>query len=456
MKLPDSPPRLLILGAGPTGLGAAYRLLQEDYGNWAIFEKNAFVGGLSASCEDEDGFTWDIGGHVVFSHYKEFDRFFQDMTRGEVFNHQRKSYIRMAGRYIPYPFQNNIRHLPEEMQQRCLQGLEEAALREEKSDRSNFLNWNLSRQGEGITRLFIEPDNLKRWTLPLEQLSADWVADRVSPVDVDRIRENIRLERDDISWGPNNTFQFPRKGGTGAIFAPMAERMGKHFFPEKEVIEINPDQKQVVFADGERERYDALLSTLPLDQLVNAIPQAPEDLKERACQLQHCDGYIVGIGFSRPCPSDKCWIYCPEEEAPFFRATYFSNYSPYNAPDENHYSIMCDCSHSPHRPLDKETIIDDCLNGLYATGVIGQEDLDAVVSTVLLDVPYTYPIPTLDRDEILEELHGWLEPRNIHSRGRMGSWLYEIGNMDHSVVMGMQWVEALLHGKREKVWLDRH
>ena len=87
--------------------------------------------------------------------------------------------------------------------------------------------------------------------------------------------------------------------------------------------------------------------------------------------------------------------------------------------------------------------------------MLAQKDRDAVVSTYLIDAPYTYPIPTLDRDAILAEAHAWLEPRGIHSRGRFGTWLYEIGNMDHSVVMGMQWVDRVLSGGRESVWMDR-
>ena len=63
------PDRIVILGAGPTGLGAGYRLQELGYGHWEIFEKNPYVGGLAASFKDDKGFTWDLGGHVLFSHY---------------------------------------------------------------------------------------------------------------------------------------------------------------------------------------------------------------------------------------------------------------------------------------------------------------------------------------------------------------------------------------------------
>jgi len=68
----ESKGRIIILGAGPTGLGAAYRLKLLDYKNWAIYEKEDRIGGLSKSYKDDKGFTWDIGGHVMFSNMDDF------------------------------------------------------------------------------------------------------------------------------------------------------------------------------------------------------------------------------------------------------------------------------------------------------------------------------------------------------------------------------------------------
>ncbi|MGH2626049.1 MAG: NAD(P)-binding protein, partial [Anaerolineales bacterium] len=64
--------RIVILGAGPTGLGAGYRLQELGLTDWTIYEASGHVGGLAASHRDEAGFTYDIGGHVLFSHYPYF------------------------------------------------------------------------------------------------------------------------------------------------------------------------------------------------------------------------------------------------------------------------------------------------------------------------------------------------------------------------------------------------
>ncbi|MBF0469430.1 MAG: NAD(P)-binding protein, partial [Desulfamplus sp.] len=65
---------IIIIGAGPCGLGAAWRLNELGHHNWSLYEKNSHPGGLSSSFKDSQDFWWDIGGHVLFSHYEYFDR----------------------------------------------------------------------------------------------------------------------------------------------------------------------------------------------------------------------------------------------------------------------------------------------------------------------------------------------------------------------------------------------
>src|SRR5215831_12570323 len=72
-------PRFVILGAGPTGLGAGYRLKELGWRNFTLFDRNPYIGGLATSFTDAKGFTWDIGGHVMFSHYKYYDKCFETL-----------------------------------------------------------------------------------------------------------------------------------------------------------------------------------------------------------------------------------------------------------------------------------------------------------------------------------------------------------------------------------------
>src|SRR5665647_543861 len=113
--------KILILGAGPCGLGAAYHLNKLGYNDWQIFDRNDYVGGLSASFVDNSGFTWDVGGHVLFSHFDYFDQAVEEALGNAYYEHQRESWVRILQSWVPYPFQNNVRHLPHDALQECLE-----------------------------------------------------------------------------------------------------------------------------------------------------------------------------------------------------------------------------------------------------------------------------------------------------------------------------------------------
>ena len=84
--------RIVIIGAGPTGLGAAWRLNELGHANWLLLEQGTEAGGLSASVVDDKGFTWDLGGHVQFSHYDYFDRLMDDLLGPDGWlSHERES-----------------------------------------------------------------------------------------------------------------------------------------------------------------------------------------------------------------------------------------------------------------------------------------------------------------------------------------------------------------------------
>ena len=120
--------KIVIIGAGPTGLGAAYRLKELGYQNFHLYDRNPYIGGLSASFTDEQGFTWDIGGHVMFSHYKYYDECFEKLMGDEYQENMRECWVRMFDRWVPYPFQNNIRFLPPEVCYECMAGLIECVM----------------------------------------------------------------------------------------------------------------------------------------------------------------------------------------------------------------------------------------------------------------------------------------------------------------------------------------
>lgn len=442
--------KIILLGAGPCGLGAAYHLNKLGHTDWQIFERNSHVGGLSASFKDAAGFTWDVGGHVLFSHYDYFDRAVEDALGSSYYEHQRESWIRVLQRWVPYPFQNNVRYLPDDALRECVSGLRE--LPESPDRTANFREWMEAVFGRGIVKYFMEPYNSKVWGIPLEQMSKAWVAERVSVVDLARIERNITEQLDDLSWGPNNVFKFPKYGGTGAIYEGIAKPMHNRIHLNQEMMEIDLDQKSVTFANGRIERYDVLINTSPLDLLLSKCREIPEQVKAAAGSLVHNSGLIVGLGFEGVREDSKCWMYFPESNAPFYRVTNFNNYSRFNVPDGDtgrYFSLMCETTYSSYKPVDSEHIIEASLQGLVASGLIDLEQMERIASRYLIEIPYSYPVPTLGRDKALAIILPYLESRSVYSRGRFGAWKYEVGNMDHSFMQGVEVVNRLLHGQSE-------
>jgi len=104
--------------------------------------------------------------------------------------------------------------------------------------------------------------------------------------------------------------------------------------------------------------------------------------------------------------------------------------------------------------VDRRTIVDETIQGLVNTRMISEAHKRDIDDAHLIERDYTYPTPSLERDEALKAVQPWLEAKGIHSRGRFGSWRYEVGNMDHSVAQGVEWVNRLLlnDAENELTW----
>ncbi|MDD4871114.1 MAG: NAD(P)-binding protein [Kiritimatiellae bacterium] len=442
---------ILIIGGGPAGLGAAV-CAQENGLDWHMFEKEGQWGGLSASFKDEKGFTWDLGGHILFSHYGNFDRQMEKaLSPAEWISHERESWIRMRNRFIPYPFQNNLHRLDPDERSLCLEGLDMA--RKNMANRvgqacakpANFEEWIVATFGPGISDLFMNPYNLKVWAHPLSSMDYSWVGERVAVPSMEEILKSISSGKDNLSWGPNKVFRFPLKGGTGAIWDAVAEGLSD----ERrsiccEVVSIDRGQRTVMAASGEKWSYRNCISTMPLDRLIrvsgdNKNPAATE-------KLASSSAYIIGVGIEG-CPPDhlktKCWMYFPEKNSPYYRVTVFSNYSPNNVarPGEQ-WSLMAEISESKFKKVDGTTVVNETLRAMEEDGLL--PDRRKIVSVVNRRIPESYPVPFLGRDVLIDPILQRFEESGIFSRGRFGAWKYEVGNQDHSYQQGYECVQRLL------------
>jgi protoporphyrinogen oxidase len=442
----------VIIGAGPTGIGAAHRLTEAGYSSWALYDAAPGPGGLATSVRDDAGFTWDLGGHVLFSHYEYFDAL-MDVALGDAWvEHIREAWVWMRERWIPYPLQNNIWRLPPDEVLACIEGLIDA--RQKTGDALSgrtFRDWLESSFGPGLCQVFMHPYNTKVWAHDPSLLDIGWMGERVAPVDLKRVIRNVLLRRDDVGWGPNATFRFPLRGGTGAIWNSLfAQLPPQRTHLGHQVVHVDTARRRVRFANGRDESYDWLISSMPLDVLLR-LTDAPPDVMALADQFVHSSTHVVGVGLDGRTPEDlstKCWLYFPEPELPFYRVTVFSNYSPNNVARPGHqWSLMAEISESRHRPVNIERVVADAVGGLRHCKLIppGAD----VVSTWHRRLEYGYPTPWLGRDNVLDAVNAWMETRGILSRGRFGAWKYEVSNQDHSVMQGAEAVERILRAAQE-------
>ncbi|HEV7299387.1 MAG TPA: FAD-dependent oxidoreductase [Tepidisphaeraceae bacterium] len=444
--------KIVIIGCGPTGLGAGYRLKELGYKNFQMYDRLPYIGGLSASFKDEAGFTWDIGGHVMFSHYKYYDQCFETLMGNDFQMNNRECWVRMFENWVPYPFQNNIRYLPKQQQFECLSGLIEAQTKRDHKAATNFKEFIDAVFGDGISKHFMTPYNFKVWAHPAEMMNKEWIGERVAVLDINRALKNVVLGGDDFGWGPNNQFKFPLFGGTGEFYKRFGKPLEGHVNLNKTIDFINMKKKEIRFKDGEIVKYDILISSMPVNKLCNDVinGEMPREIKKAAAGLKKSGGYMVGIGIKQPCPSTKSWMYFPEDNCPFYRVTYLSNYSPFMTPDKDtHYSLLCETSYSEHKPVNKDTIVEETITGLVNAGMITDEDRKDIISKWVYHAEYSYPTPSVERDEILQQVIPYLETQDIYSRGRFGMWKYEVSNTDHSLMQGVEVVNRLVLGEAE-------
>ncbi|KLU91109.1 UDP-galactopyranose mutase [Magnaporthiopsis poae ATCC 64411] len=469
---------VLVIGAGPTGLGAAKRLNHINGPSWLLLESEEKAGGLAATDVTPEGFLYDVGGHVIFSHYKYFDDCLDEALPSEEdwYSHQRISYVRYKKLWVPYPFQNNISMLPKEDQVLAVEGLIDAALecRVANTKPKDFDEWIVRMMGTGVADMFMRPYNYKVWAVPTTRMQCQWLGERVAEPDVKLVTKNVLLGKVAGNWGPNSTFRFPARDGTGGIWTAVAKtlpakkvRLGK----KGTVTGIDADAKTVTLADGTTIGYGKLISTMAVDCLAQML--GDQELISLSKGLFYSSTHVVGVGIRGERPKhigDKCWLYFPEDNCPFYRATIFSNYSPYNQPQASvklptlqladgskptsskpeegpYWSIMLEVSQSAMKPVDEANLLRDCIQGLVNTEMVRPDD--EIVSVYHRRFEHGYPTPTLEREGVLKQLLPKLLDMGIYSRGRFGSWRYEVANQDHSFMLGVEAVDHIVNGAVE-------
>ncbi|MGN6607924.1 MAG: protoporphyrinogen/coproporphyrinogen oxidase [Jatrophihabitans sp.] len=412
----------LVIGAGPTGLGAAGRLDELDR-PYLVVEAADGPGGMAASFRDEHGFTWDMGGHVLHSHFEAFDKAIVGSGIA-VRQVARNGWNWHRGELVPTPIQHQLDELPTDLRP--------------DAPAAHLGDYYRNQFGAELAERFFIPFQEKMWAAPIELMAHDWTSLRNGSAH--RNVPRPRLRSDAPPAGPVQLFPYP-EGGTGRLWDALAGPLADQVRLATAVVAIDPRTRTATLSDGSTVRYQHVVSTLPLPQLA---AMTGLDLPGVDTLLAN-SVYVVGLGFDGAPPAtlaDKTWLYCPDPELAWHRATLLSNYDPGNA-GEGRWNVLFEVPRSTtHRPVSAQRALDDVRRSLEDLGV----DLRKAYRPWTRSLSHGYPVATLGRDDVLRAADATLVAHGIRSRGRFGGWRYESCNQDYSFQQGRDAVDAALAG----------
>lgn len=445
----------IVLGAGPTGLSAAYHL--DD--DCLLLERLDHVGGWCRSIQDK-GFTFDYAGHIMFSNDPYVLELYELLLGDNIHWQNREAWVYSKQVYTRYPFQGALYGLPPDVLKECVMGAIEArfgpvknearravAIERRATNRTlalaeqpkNFEEFIYKVWGAGVAKHFAIPYNKKLWAVPLNQMETSWLGNRVPMPDLDEMIEGA-LKPVGKPMGPNARFGYPLKGGFQALMNGFLPFIAQKLQLNADITAISPSKRSVTLADGRQFKYDNLISTLPLPKLVEALGQeAPIALQNAAKGLRHVSVKCVNLGIGRENITDKHWIYYPEDTL-FHRIFVQGNASPAcNAPGG--FALTCEITYSEYKPLVGEDceVIQRCIDDCIRVGMINADD--DIITANIVDMPYAYVVYDHDRAKNVDLIRGWLINENIVLAGRYSEWEYY--NSDHAFIAGKKAAEQI-------------
>ena len=469
----------IVIGAGPTGLSAAYHLGAGSL----LLEQNPTVGGWCRSITD-NGFTFDYAGHIMFSNDDYVHELYRRLLGDNVHWQDREAWIYSKGVYTRYPFQGALYGLPSEVLKECIVGAIEARfgkLRESPhtaarsssvshckaesltdccgdgvsestaalvpanrtmrvlgSEPRNFEEFIYKVWGAGVAKHFAIPYNSKLWAVPLTEMETSWLGGRVPLPDLEEMIEGA-LHPIAKPVGPNARFGYPLRGGFQSLMNGFLPLLRGALRTSATVQRVFAKAHKVQLADGTCYKYHKLISTMPLPQLVAALgPDVPEPIRAAAGMLRHVSVRCVNLGVARSNITEKHWIYYPEDTV-FHRIFVQGNASPHCNPPGG-FGLTCEITYSPDKPLpcEGDALIERCREDCIRVGLLHAEDV--ILARNQVDMPYAYVIYDHARQANVAMIRAWLLEHDILLAGRYSEWEYY--NSDHAFIAGKKAAEA--------------
>ena len=412
----------LIIGSGPSGIGAALGL-ERDY---LVLESSYEIGGFSSTIE-LNGAVFDLGGHSFHTPHPEI----KELVYSSIEMHEQKRDAQCFhdGELIQYPFQKNFNSLTNtQIVNECRQGLSAC---DDGKNSAHFEEYIERRFGFGIAKHFMLPYNRKLWGRDLRRLAADWTGERVAaPLGIGEKFETEGGNRRPLQ--SDTVIAYPAKGGFGEIFKALGKRV-KNIEFGKAVEAIDFKRKIVYTTEKQAYKYKYLISTIPIIKLVNIIQDIPPHFIEISKNLDFLSLKLGLIVINHPVDTPIQRIYSAEDIIPAHKIALNHNSSDYLRRLPKH-GIMMEISEGPEKKILRNDMEKWIIDSLLKVRII--KTISEVEKIYLKEAKFAYPVPTHNRDSIVDNIQTWLINEDIYSVGRFGQWAYI--NSDEAIFRGFK------------------
>ncbi|MDR3000298.1 MAG: NAD(P)/FAD-dependent oxidoreductase [Fibromonadaceae bacterium] len=434
--------KALIIGAGPAGLTAALELLKKGDVRPVIFEQESFVGGISRTAE-YNGNRMDIGGHRFFSKNDWVMNWWKDVY-SDMMLRPRLSRILYLRKFFDYPVSlnmNTIKGLGIWRMAKIGTSYLKSCLFQIKPEK-NLQDFMLNRFGKELYQTFFRDYTEKVWGIPCEEIGAEWGAQRIKGLSIAKTIKHA-LFKNTKETSLIDEFYYP-KLGPGDLWQRAADKileMGG---------EIHFNSKVEKVDSGE---WDYILSTMPVKDLINAMDNVPQNIKEIANGLVYRDFITVGVLLDKLEIGNikDNWIYVQESDVKVGRLQFFNNWSEYLVKDKS--KVWLGMEYFANEGDELWSMNEDAFKkfAIEELEKIGIAKKEYVLDSVVIKVPKAYPA-YFGAYNRFNELRAWLDGiDNLFLIGRNG--MHRYNNMDHSMLSALEAVKAIHSGSTDKTTL---
>ena len=459
---------VVIMGAGPAGLTAAYELMKHDVPITVVEKDPKQVGGLARTAEYK-GYRFDIGGHRFFSKNEEVESLWTEILGDEMLSRGRLSRIYYRGKYFAYPIKafNALWNLGPVEAVRCLASYARARLQPVKNPKS-LEDWVRNQFGWRLYSIFFKTYTEKVWGISTKELSADWAAQRIKSLDLWVVIRSAllpgrrRSHRGDVVTTLIDRIRYPRLG-PGQMWervADISRDKGHPVLLGRSVSRISHEGGQVrsvvtKSSSGQAEEHAGtdFISSIPVRELISRLdPPAPEAVLRAAASLSYRDFITVALMVDRPNLFPDNWIYIHDPSVKVGRMQNFKNWSPSMVPDQGKTCLGLEyfCFEG-----DGLWTMDDAELVELARGELAQLGIcraDEVFDGVVVRQQKAYPVYDDHYQAKVELIRDYLQSHlpNLHLVGRNG--MHKYNNQDHSMMTALLVARNIATGSAFDPW----